>query len=93
MVLVRIQKAEPLGQRRLRLTLTNRQVVQRNIAALLHGPAFDRIRCDDKLFNAVQVVAGGLEWPGGADLCPDAILWDGLPADGPIPAELEAGAR
>jgi hypothetical protein len=90
MQLVRIQKVECLGQRSVELTLTNGQIVQRDLSPLLVGPAFARILADDDLFATVQVVSGGLGWPGGEDLCPDMILWGGLPAEGPVPKHLDA---
>jgi hypothetical protein len=90
MQLVRIQKVECLGRRCVALTLTNGQTVQRDLSALLVGPAFARIRADDELFAAVEVVSGGLGWPGGEDLCPDMILWGGLPGEGPVPLDLDA---
>ena len=91
MQLVRIQRVEPVGQHWVELTLTNGQVVRRDLGPLLTSPAFAKIRADDSLFGAVQVEAGGLVWPGGKDLCPDAVLWGGLPADGMVPEQV-AGA-
>ena len=88
MQLVRIQGVKPLGGRSVELTLTNGQVVRRDLGSLLAGPAFASIRADDRLFAKVGVVAGGLAWPGGQDLCPDAILWGGLPRDGAVPEDL-----
>jgi len=90
MQLVRIHKVEPVGLRSVRLTLTNGQIIQRDLTPLLAGPAFARILAEGDLFARVQAVSGGLGWPGGEDLCPDMILWGGLPAEGPVPEDLEA---
>ena len=90
MQLVRIHKVRSIGGRRVELTLTNGQIIQRDLGPLLIGKAFEGILEDDTLFAAVHVEAGGLAWPGGADLCPDMVLWGGLPAEGPVPEELGA---
>jgi hypothetical protein len=58
----------------------------------MRGPVFAPILADHDLFRQVRVEAGGLAWPDGADLCPDAILWDGLPAGELAPEELDSTA-
>lgn len=40
----------------------------------LKGPAFDPIRTDVPVFHGVRVEDGTFVWPGGADLCPDAVI-------------------
>jgi len=35
----------------------------------------------------LRVEGGALVWPNGADLCPDVLIWDGLP-----PTDAAAGA-
>ena len=79
MCLVRIVSAAPLDGFRLRLTLTNGDVVERDVLHLMIGPVFERLRADPNEFRAVQVEGGALVWPNGADLCPDTIIWSGLP--------------
>ena len=39
--------------------------------------AFDPIAADDGLFRAVQVEYGTLVWPGGIDIAPETLIWDG----------------
>lgn len=62
---------------RLQLTFKNqvRKVV--NLESILSGPVFGPLR-DLAKFRQVRVDHdfGGLEWPNGADICPDA-LYDG----------------
>jgi Protein of unknown function (DUF2442) len=88
MNLVRINRVSPLHPYHVELELTNGQIVRRDIAQLMHGPAFEAILKDEALFRQVRAEAGGLAWPNGADLCPDAILWGGLPEEGPVPENI-----
>jgi hypothetical protein len=83
MPLVRIAKVKPLDGRRVELTLTTREVVQRELGHVLIGPVFDAIRCNDEQFRQVKVEDGSLVWPGGADLCPDVVIRGGPPAEDP----------
>jgi hypothetical protein len=82
MSLVRISAAVPLEGRRVRLTLTNGAIVERDLSGLLTGPVFEEIRDDSAMFREVRVEAGTLVWPNGADLCPDTVIWGGLPPVG-----------
>src|SRR5437870_13191807 len=79
MAFVRIQDVVPLEGYRLRLTLTDGSVIERDISALLDGPVFEPIRSDPALLRAVRVDAGHVVWPNGADLCPDVSIWRGAP--------------
>ena len=83
MDLLRIRDAEALDGFRLRLTLTDGSVVERDVAHLLVGPVFDAIRQDVALFRAVRAVDGTVVWPNGADLCPDVVIWNGPPPETP----------
>jgi hypothetical protein len=82
MSLVRIAKATALEPFRLRLELTDGQVVERDVGPMLGGKLFERVRSDAAVFAAVRVESGTVIWPGGADLCPDAVIWGGLPPAG-----------
>lgn len=81
MALVRISELILLAGFQVALSLTTGQVVRRDLLILLDGPAFDSIRADEALFRQVRVEAGTLVWPGGIDLCPDIVIWGGLPPD------------
>ena len=76
---VRIQEVEPLDNYAPRLLLTDGRVIERNLKSLLVGPVFDEIRRDPVRFREVRVEGGTLVWPSGADLCPDVLIWGGLP--------------
>ena len=79
MKLPRITNAAPLEGYRLRLTLTDGSVVERDVSKWMTGPVFEAIRRDPQSFRAVGVEAGTVVWPNGADLCPDVLIWGGPP--------------
>jgi hypothetical protein len=79
MRLVRILAAKPLDNHRAQLTLTDGRVVERDLAPMLVGPVFAEIRDDEARFREMRVEGGTLVWPTGADLCPDVLIWGGLP--------------
>ena len=70
MSLIRIRDVVALEGMRLRLTLTDGTVVERDLSALLVGPVFESIRSDPGRFREVRAESGTLVWPNGADLCP-----------------------
>lgn len=69
----------PMEGRRLRLTLTDGSIVEREITDLLMGPMFEAIRKDAVAFRQVTVESGTVVWPNGAELCPDVLIWGGVP--------------
>jgi len=75
--MIRIRSATPLQGRCLRLTLTDGTVIERDVEGLLWGPIFDRLRTDDSLFQRVRARYGTVTWPGGLDLAPETLIWDG----------------
>jgi hypothetical protein len=71
---------------KLRLTLTDGSVIERDVARLLVGPVFDPIREDPAVFAKVRADEGTVVWPNGADLCPDVLIWGGAsPEEGHQP--------
>ena len=79
MKLTRIKSATPLDGFRLRLGLTDGRTIERDVGRLLKGAIFDAVRKSKKAFDAVRAEGGTIVWPGGADLCPDVVIWDGRP--------------
>lgn len=79
MPLVRIASVNPLAGFQVELTLTTGEIIQRDLLPLLAGPVFDSIRTNEAQFRQVRAEDGTLVWPGGADLCPDVVIWGGLP--------------
>lgn len=87
MKLVRIREAKALGNYRVQLTLTDGRVIERDLGPMLEGPVFDEIRNDEARFREMHVEGGTLVWPTGANMCPDVLIWGGLP-----PADAAADA-
>lgn len=79
MPLLRIREVIPGEGFRLRLTLTDGSIVERDITDLLMGPMFETLRKDSVAFRQVKVESGTVVWPSGADLCPDVLIWGGAP--------------
>jgi hypothetical protein len=77
--MLRIRDATPLEARRVRLTLTDGSVVERDLQDLLQGRVYARVREDDVTFRAVQVQRGTLAWPGDVDLDPNVVIGGGAP--------------
>ena len=81
--MLRIRTAIALDGRRLRLTLSDTSVVERDIAEFISwGPVYERLRLDDEYFHRVRVRYGTVTWPGDVDLAPEILIWNG-----PDPAE------
>lgn len=79
MSLLRISEVEVVTGFRVRLKLSDGSVMERDIEHLLKGPVFESIHCNPDQFRRVLIQNGTLAWPNGADLCPDALIWGGLP--------------
>lgn len=79
MPLLRIREVMPVEGFRLRLTLTDGSIIERDITDLLMGPMFETIRKDPVAFRQVKVESGTVVWSNGADLCPDVLIWGGPP--------------
>ena len=81
MSLVRIRNVTALEGYRVSLALTDGRVIERDLLPLLVGPIFEKIRTDPAAFKQLRVEDGTLVWPNGADLCPDVLIWGGLPPE------------
>lgn len=79
MTLLRIREVEVLTGFTVQLTLTDGSIIEKDISNLLNGPVFEPLLNDPNQFSRVSVRDGTLVWPNGADLCPDVLIWDGLP--------------
>ncbi|HUY28335.1 MAG TPA: DUF2442 domain-containing protein [Candidatus Binataceae bacterium] len=81
MALLRVREVKVLEDFKLRLTLTDGSVIERDVSHLLVGPVFDLIKRDRAVFAATRVEGGTVVWPNGADLCPDVLIWGGAPPE------------
>jgi len=69
-----IQSINFLEGYRLRLTLSDGSVVERDVAALMGGPLFTPILLDPSLFRAASVEDDAVVWPNGAELDHDDLI-------------------
>ena len=72
--MVRIQKAFPLEDYRLRVTFNTGEEGIFDLKGWLNGPIFSRLK-DKEIFThvAIDEIAGTVRWPNGIDLCPDVV--------------------
>ena len=87
MKLVRIREAKPMDGHRVQLTFTDGHIIEGHLGPMLTGPVFAEIRSGQARFRELRLDGGTLVWPNGADLCPDVLIWGGLP-----PAETASDA-
>ncbi len=81
-MVLRVRSVAALAGFRLRLGLTDGSERVVEVAHLLRGPVFAAIRADPHVFASVSVdpVLGTVVWPNGADLDPDVLLLNRVPA-------------
>lgn len=69
---------EPLEAYRLRIGFTDGTVRVVDFEKDLTGRLFGALK-EVALFRQVRVEDGTLVWPNGADVCPDALYYEGTP--------------
>ena len=70
---------KPLPDFRLLITFENGEQRIFNVAPYLDRGVFRELR-HPRLFNGVRVSFDAVEWPNGADLCPETLYLDSVPA-------------
>ena len=83
-----ILRAEPLDDYWVRLALSDGTTIERNVLDLIHGPVFEPVRADYRLFRRLRARGGTVEWLGNLDLDAEVLIWNGPPpaAEGAVPA-------
>jgi hypothetical protein len=71
----RIKSVTPLENFEVKLVFADGSAKVVDLKPCLEGPLFELMRNDPVKFREVRVDAefGGLEWPNGADICPDLL--------------------
>jgi hypothetical protein len=79
--LVCVRAVRVLRDLRVHLTFTDNSEREMNLEPYLHGPIFDPIRNDPRLFAQVYVdpETATLTWPNGADIAPETLYYEGNP--------------
>lgn len=80
--MVRIRTVRVLDGFRVKLGLTDGREKDIDLDPYLHGPIFEPLRKDRKLFESVRVddELGTIVWPNGADIDPDVLCAGRTPA-------------
>jgi hypothetical protein len=78
--LIRVTEVYPLEDYNCRLVFEDGTEKVVNLEPYLHGPIFEPILHDKKLFRRVRVVEGTVGWENGADIDPDVLYYDLTPA-------------
>ncbi len=88
-IVSRIKSVTPLADFRVKLVFLDGSEKVMDLRPLLVGLIFEPLRNDPAKFREVRVDEdfGGLEWPNGADICPDLLY------HGRVPASAEKAAR
>lgn len=77
--LIRIREVRPLTDFQVEVSFTDGTERVIDLARYLHGPVFNAVREDPKVFRSLSVdpELGTIVWPNGADIDPD-VLYQGL---------------
>jgi len=79
--MLHITAVEVLSGYWLRLTLSNGDVVERDVQDLVRGGVFEPLRERRELFEAAFVDGDTVAWPGEVDIAPETLIWDGPEPD------------
>lgn len=90
--LVGLRSAEPMHDYVVHLTFTDNSSRDVDLEPYLHGPIYEPIRSNRKLFLAMTVdhESQTLTWPNGADIDPDVLYYTGDPPWVTAPEQAQA---
>ena len=75
--MLQVKAVEVLAGYWLRLTLSNGEVVERDVQDLMRGGVFEPLRQRRDIFEAAFVDGSTVAWPGEVDIAPETLIWDG----------------
>ena len=78
--LVRVREVTTLADYHCRLVFEDGIQKEVNLKPYLHGPIFEPILNDEKLFRRIRVMESTIGWENGADIDPDVLYYDLKPA-------------
>ncbi|MFH1708172.1 MAG: DUF2442 domain-containing protein [Planctomycetota bacterium] len=76
---IEIKQARPLKNHQVLVVFDNGEERVFDLAPYLGRGVFRQLQ-DETLFKAVRVGFDTLEWPNGADLCPETVYKESVPA-------------
>jgi hypothetical protein len=77
---VRIVKAAPQQELKMRLTFEDGVSKVVDLEPMMQGPIFESLRENPALFRDVKIEGGTIAWANGADIDPDVLYYDLKPA-------------
>jgi hypothetical protein len=77
---VRVRSVTPLDSFRVLVVFDNGSEREIDLEPYLHGPVFDPIRSDPRMFSSMKIEGGTIAWPNGADIDPDVLYYGLTPA-------------
>ncbi len=92
---VRVRAVQPLRGFRLRLAFSDGSLREIDLDPYLHGPIFEPLREDRKLFRAVRIYPEGetIYWPNGADIAPETLYEESDLLQEQMDQNLKSGRR
>ena len=78
--LVRVKTVEPLEGFTVRLVFEDSTQKVLDLEHYLHGPIFEPIRNDPKVFRSAKIAGGTIAWDNGADIDPEVLYYNLTPA-------------
>lgn len=73
----RVKSVKPESNYILLLEFSNGEVKRFDVAPYI-GKGVFALLSDETFFRRVKVFLGSIQWPNGADLCPDTLYLDSL---------------
>jgi len=77
---IRVSHVEPLDEFVVLVTFENDVQKEINLEPFLHGPIFESIHNNPKLFRDIRIEGGTIAWANGADIDPDVLYYELTPA-------------
>ncbi len=78
--LIRVQSVVPLENHKVIITFEDKTQKEIDLSPYLHGPIFEVIRKDNKVFQTMKIEDGTIVWENGADIDPDVLYYGLTPA-------------
>lgn len=78
--LVRVRAVQPREPYRVWLEFEDGTHKEINLEAYLSGPIFESVRQNLTFFRSVKIVGNTIGWENGADIDPDVLYYDLMPA-------------